>query len=181
MRRYLALAVVLLLVVAFAPAATAGGGVKRLGDDPANDAPPALDVTFLDVGATGQTLEVRIGIAGMLPGTGGYPTLPGIEWTFDIGGRTFVAEAVADQEPTFYLFEFKGGAYTQLDSPSGSYDHANGYASILIPFDDIGARSGVKVSGTGKKGTEDVDAHVHLGPQTYYADAMASTKDFVIP
>jgi hypothetical protein len=182
MRRYLVLATVAILMMAAAVApATAAGGAKRLGDDAANDGPPALDLTYLEVGAAAKTLEIRIGIEGMLPGIGGYPTLPGIEWTFDIGGRTFVAEAVADQEPAFYLFEFTGGAYTQLDSPTGTYDHANGYASILIPFDDIGARSGMKVSGTGKKGTEDVDAHVHLGPQTYYADKMASTKDFVIP
>jgi len=164
-----------------APQATAAGALKRLGDDPSNDGPPALDISYLEVGAAAKKLEVRIGIETMLPGTGGYPALPGIEWIFDLGGRTFLAEAVADSEPAFYLFELKGDAFTQLDSPTGTYDHANGYASILIPFEDIGARSGMKVSGTGKKGTVDVDAHIHFGPQTYFADEMATTKDFVIP
>jgi hypothetical protein len=181
MRRYLVLATALLAIAVAAGQASAAGSLKRLGDDPANDGPPALDITYLEVGAAARKLEVRIGIETMFPGTGGYPALPGIEWTFDLGGRTFVAEAVADTEPAFYLFELKGGGFTQLDSPTGTYDHANGYASILIPFEDIGARPGMKVSGTGKKGTVDVDAHVHLGPQTYFADEMATNKDFVIP
>jgi hypothetical protein len=183
MRRFLVIALAAFLAVGLLPSPSgAAGGSKSLGRDASGDAPPALDVTSLSVGANSGTLEIQIGIEGMLPGTGGYPELPGIEWIFDLGGRTFLAEAVAtDQEPAFYLFELKGGAYTQLDNPTGTYDHANGYASILIPFEDIGAHSGSRVSGTGKKGTEDVDAHVHLGPQTYYADKMATTKDFVIP
>jgi hypothetical protein len=180
MRRLSIAALAGALILALTPAAEAGA-MKQLGTDPANDAVPALDVTSLAVGTSGSNLEIQIGIEGMLPVTGGYPELPGIEWIFDLGGRTFVAEAVAGQEPAFYLFELRGGAFTQLDNPTGTYDHANGYASIVIPFKTIGARSGMKVSGTGKKGTEDVDAHVHLGPQTYYADTMATSKDYVIP
>lgn len=182
MRRFIVLFAVSALFVSLSAAPSpAASGMKRLGTDPSADGPPALDLTYLEVGAARGALEIRIGIDGMLPGTGGYPQLPGIEWIFDLGGRTFLAEAVADREPAFYLFELRDGAYTQLDSPSGSYDHANGYASISIPFEDIGANSGMKLSGTGKKGTVDVDAHVHLGPQTYYADEMATSKDFVIP
>ncbi|MGH2729868.1 MAG: hypothetical protein ACRDJI_04585 [Actinomycetota bacterium] len=171
-----------LLAGSLASPAGAGPKLKTLGTDPAGDAPPALDITYLQVGRTGDDLVIRIGISGMLPQTGGYPTLPGIEWVFDVGSRTFIAEAVAGtSRPAFYLFEMKDDAFEQLESPEGTYDSADGYASILVPLETIGATSGTKISGTGPKGTDDVDAHVHLGPQTYYADAMASSKDYVVP
>jgi hypothetical protein len=177
--RYLIIAA---LVAGLGSPAGAGSRLKTLGTDPQGDGPPALDLTYLKVGRSGGSLEVRIGISGMLPQTGGYPTLPGIEWIFDVGSRTFIAEAVAGtSQPRFYLFEVKEGAYEQLESPKGTYDPDNGYVSILVGLKQIGASSGTKISGTGPKGTEDVDAHVHVGPQTHYADAMASTKDYVIP
>ncbi|HWL65348.1 MAG TPA: hypothetical protein VNP73_05175, partial [Actinomycetota bacterium] len=119
---------------------------------------------------------------GMTPVMGGYPALPGIEWTFDVGPRTFVAEAVADTSgPAFYLFELKGGSFVQLATPSGTYNPDDGYASILVPLSEIGARRASVISGVGKKGTEDVDAHVHLGATTHYPDRMATTKDIVVP
>jgi hypothetical protein len=171
-----------LIAGCLATPAGAGPKLKTLGTDPAGDAAPALDITYLQVGRTGDDLEIRIGISGMLPQTGGYPELPGIEWIFDVGSRTFIAEAVAGtSSPAFYLFEMKDDSFTQLESPTGTYDHANGYASILVPLETIGASKGSRISGTGPKGTNDVDAHVHLGPQTYYADEMASTKDYVVP
>ena len=169
------------LLVALTPA-SAAPKLKRLATDPAGDAPPALDVTYLEVGGHHGTLEIRIGVDGMLPVLAGYPELPGIEWTFDSAGRTFVAEAaVQNGAPAFYLFELKGGAFTQLDTPEGTYDPADGYISIHVPYSDIGARPGSKISGTGPKGTEDVDAHVHAGATTHYPDYAASTKDFVLP
>ena len=169
------------LVAALAPA-SAAPKMTRLGTDPAGDGPPALDVTYLDVGGHHGTLEIRIGVDGMLPGLGGYPELPGIEWTFDVAGRTFVAEgAVQNAAGSFYLFELKGGAFEQLDTPEGTYNPDDGYISIHVPYSDIGARKGMKISGTGPKGTEDVDAHVHAGATTHYPDYLATTKDFVLP
>ncbi|MEA2434093.1 MAG: hypothetical protein QOG54_1550 [Actinomycetota bacterium] len=174
-----------LLLVAFAclllagPAAFAANGPEELGNDPSGDGPPALDVTYLQVARAGKSLEVAIGVSGMFPQVGGYPEAPGIEWSFTSKGRTFVAEAVASLNgPTFYLFEEKGGAYEQLESPTGTYDHADGYIMIAIPLKTIGAKRGTVISGTGEN---DVDAHVHVGPQTYYADQMTTTKDYVIP
>ena len=151
------------LTAALAPA-SAAPKLTRLGTDPAGDGPPALDVTYLDVGGHSGTLEIRIGVDGMLPVLGGYPELPGIEWIFDVGGRTFLAEAaIVSGEGTYFLFELnKDGTFQQLDSPEGTYDSADGFISIHVPYSDIGARKGMKISGTGPKGTEDVDAHVHL-------------------
>lgn len=181
MRKLTLLVAALSLASALAPA-SAAPGVKRLGTDPAGDGPPALDVTYLDVGGHDATLEIRIGVDGMLPALGGYPELPGIEWTFDIGGRTFIAEgAVQNGAGSFYLFELKDGSFTQLDSPEGTYNPEDGYIGIHVPYKDIGARKGMKVSGTGPKGTEDVDAHVHAGATTHYPDFLATTKDFILP
>ena len=170
------------LITALAAPAHAGGGLSRLGEDPSGDALPALDVTYLEVGRTGSNLEIRIGVANMIPPGGGYPMLPGIEWTFDVKGRTYIAEGVATtREPDFYLFMKKGDSYEQLDSPHGTYDWQDGFISIHVPLKDIGAKSGTVVSGVGKKGTEDVDSHVHFGVYDYYADRMATTKDYVVP
>jgi hypothetical protein len=174
-----AFATALACLVIAAPTAFAGGDPSELGTDPSGDGPPALDITYLQVAKQGKALNILIGIEGMFPQIGGYPEAPGIEWVFTVQGRTFVAEAVAGvNAPTFYLFEQKGDSYVQLDSPTGTYDHANGYASVLIPMKTIGAKRGVIISGAGDN---DVDAHVHLGPQTYYADTMTTTKSFVVP
>lgn len=182
MKRLGALVLLLALVVGASPAGARDPGVKRLGTDPAGDGHPALDVTFLDVGVTGKNLEIRIGLDKMLPVIGGYPDLPGVEWTFDVKGRTFLAEAVASAtEPAFYLFELKGTSFTQLESPTGTYDPADGYASVLVPLKTIDANSGTKISGT--KGLEngDVDAHLHYLAGTYYPDGMQTKKSFIVP
>jgi hypothetical protein len=180
LHRVLALA---LVALAFAAPATAGPKLSKLGSDPAGDAPPALDITYLEVGKAGANLDIRIGVANMIPPGGGYPALPGIEWTFEVGGKTFIAEGVAtpDGSGDYYLFEKKGDSYAQLDAPTGTYNWADGFIKILVPLKDVGAKSGSVISGVGKKGTEDVDAHVHLGATDYYADAMATTKDYVVP
>lgn len=72
---------------------------------------------------------------------------------------------------------FPGGLY----SPHGTYNWQDGFISIHVPLADIGAKRGTVISGAGKKGTEDVDAHVHLGATDYYADRLATTKDYVVP
>lgn len=182
MRRLGALALLLALVMGATPAGAQDPGFKRLGTDPAGDGHPALDVTFLDVGVTGKNLEIRIGLDKMLPVTGGYPDLPGVEWTFDVKDRTFLAEAVASARgPDFYLFELKGSSFTQLEKPTGTYNPADGYASVLVPLKTIEATRGTKIVGT--KGLEngDVDAHVHLLATTYYPDGMQTKKSFIVP
>lgn len=173
--------VLCLLALLLAPAGAAPR-LKELGSDPAGDGPPALDVTYLQVGKNGSNLEIRIGIDKMLPVVAGYPELPGIEWIFDVRNRRFVAEAVAGRNgPLFFLFEEKDGAFTQLESPNGTYDPADGYASMLVPLKTIGARSGVKISGADGLENGDVDAHVHLLATTLYPDGMQTKKDYVVP
>lgn len=180
--RSIRLLVAAVLVFSIAPAASAGGTLKSLGTDPSGDGPPALDVTYLEVGRAGKNLEIRIGVANMLPPGGGFPLLPGIEWIFDVKGQTFIAEGVATTgEPDFYLFKKSGDTYTQLESPHGTYNYADGFISMHVPLKTLGATSGTVISGTGKRGTQDVDAHVHIGPQTWVPDSMATTKDYVVP
>lgn len=165
------------------PAAAQDGSVKRLGEDATGDGvAPGLDLSFLDVGRSGDNLEIRIGIADMFPVVHGYPEVPAIEWIFDVGRRTFIAEAVASTGGgRFFLFEVKGDTYEQLDSPTGTYDSADGYASILIPTEDIGAtKKGTVISGTGEPGTEDVDVHWHYPGGTYYTDKFATESDYVV-
>lgn len=177
-----ALVLLVALVAGAAPAGAKGPAFKTLGTDPAGDGHPALDVTFLQVAKVGKNLEIRIGLDKMLPVIGGYPDLPGVEWTFDVKDRTFLAEAVATATgPDFYLFELKGDSYAQLEKPTGTYDPADGYASVIVPLKTIDASKGVKISGT--KGLEhgDVDAHVHLLLTTYYPDGMQTEKSYVVP
>jgi len=180
-KRVLVAAITIALLAA--PVGARGKKFVRLAEDPTLDAPPGLDLTYLDVGRTGKNLEIRIGIEGMFPPGGGYPELPGIEWIFETKGRTLVAEAVATaSEPLFFLFELtEGGGFEQLATLEGTYDWTAGYTSILVPLKTIGARSGTRISGLGPKGTDDVDAHVHAIAADLYPDYMASTKDFIVP
>ncbi|MEA2451316.1 MAG: hypothetical protein QOG04_26 [Actinomycetota bacterium] len=180
MRKVLVAALAAALAMTLAGPSGAAGKMTRLGTDPENDGPPTLDITYLDVGRTGDALEIRIGVAHILPEIRGIPEAPGIEWVFDVGTRTFVAEAVPGQVPTFYLFELKGDSATQMDSPTGTYDHQDGFIRMLIPLADIGAKRGSLISGTGDRGTEDVDAHVHYGAGEVFPDKMATTRDFVV-
>lgn len=171
-----------LLAATAAPATAAKGGFKTLGEDPAGDGIPGLDVTYLKVGRTGDALEIRIGLQ-MLPQLAGYPDLPGIEWIFDVKGKTFLAEAVKTTSGAdFYLFELSDdGSFRQLTSPTGTYEGADGYASVLVPLKDIGAKKGTVIKGTDGLPNGDVDAHVHVGPQTHYPDGMETDKAYVVP
>jgi hypothetical protein len=182
MRKTLLSLVLCALVAVSAAPATAKGGLKTLGTDPSGDGVPGLDITYLKVGRTGADLEIRIGLE-MLPQQGGYPELPGIEWVFDVRGRTFVAEAVRTAAGSdYYLFELApDGSFHQLDKPTGTYDAADGYTSILVPLADIGARKGTVIGGTDGLEHGDVDAHVHIGTVTHYPDGMETDKTFVVP
>lgn len=181
--RILAAAVVALTVLPVAPVAAAPS-FETLGTDASLDAAPSFDLTRLEIRRAGKDLEIRIHIENMTPPWGSaIPYLPGVEWTFVVRGHTFVAEAYTDptSEPGFLLFEQKGDAFTQLAELRGSYDWADGYVGIRIPLGKIGARSGTRISGVGKKGTNDVDFHIHLGPVTEYADEMATERDYIVP
>lgn len=183
MRRVLAVACAIALVGVLGAPAGAGARTTRLGDDPAGDAPPALDIRYLDVGRMGKSIEIRIGVDGMLPVLGGYPTLPGIEWVFQAGERVFVAEAVANVEgPHFYLFEVIGPSFRQLEDLHGTYNPADGYIAMHVPLKSVGARKGMVLTGVtlDDSADGDVDAHVHAGT-TYYADFLKTTASYTIP
>jgi hypothetical protein len=152
--------------------------MTRLGEDPALDGPPALDVTYLDVARNGKDLEIRIGMENMLPAIGGFPALPGVEWAFSTGKRAFLAEAYVDNtEPAFLLFEIVGDSYELVGDIPGTYDQADGYVSMLVSLKQIGARKGTIVSGAGQ---DDVDSHVHHATTTY-TDTMTTESTYRIP
>lgn len=182
MRKALVTALTAVLIGCIALPSGAATKMTRLGEDPAGDGSPTLDVTYLDVGRNGDTLEIRIGMANILPVLRAVPPeLPGVEWIFDVKGRTFVAEGVPGTTPTFYLFELADdGSFSQLEAPEGTYNFEDGYIMMLVPLETLGAKKGTVISGTGPKGTEDVDAHIHFGVADEYPDRMATTKDFVV-
>lgn len=181
------MAVAAALISSLAGSSGAAGKVVRLGSDPAGDGPAALDVTFLDVTRTDDSLEIRIGVDKMLPGIGGFPEAPGIEWIFTTGKRTFIAEAVASRTPKFFFFELKGESFEQLQGVTGTYDSADGFIRMLVPLQLIGAKKGTVIAGFHKPLPEidkvngtDVDSHMH-GDGTEYFDDMKTTKSYVIP
>lgn len=174
-----ALVLVLCLVVVAALPASGASKMKRVGEDPAGDGYPALDLTYVEVGRTGADLEIRLGVDGMLPVIGGYPAIPGIEWLFESKGRVFLAEAyVEDATPAFLLFEKVNDSYSVVGDIEGTYDSADGYISMLVPLKTIGAKPGTKIKGHGEN---DADAHLHIGPQTIYPDTLTTTKSFTVP
>ena len=181
MRKTRTILVAALTVAALAGAAPgqAGGKITRLGTDDELDAPPSVDLTYLEVGQSGKNLEIRIGLSGILPELRA-PAGAGIEWTFDVDGKTFVAEGHPDYAagPAYTLFESRNGVFTQITSLKGSWEPDDGYLRMLVPLTKIGARRGTLISGTGPKGTEDVDIHQHAGPQSPVVDSFATTKDF---
>ena len=181
MRKHIAclLALVTALAVALPSTSLARPKMKTLGEDPSTDAPPALDLTYLQAGADRKNLEIRIGIANMLPVIGGYPEAPGVEWLFKSGSRTFLAEAyVGNLEGAYLLFEFyKDGTYEQVGTLKGTYDPNDGYISMLVPLKSIAAKRGTKISGAGEN---DADAHIHHAGTTY-TDYITTTKGIVVP
>ena len=178
-----------LLLSCLAAPSSAGGKATRLGSDPAGDAPPALDITFLDVTKTKDNLEIRIGVDGMLPVFGGYPEGPGIEWIFTTGKRSFIAEVVAGRTPKFFFFELFDDSYEQLQGMTGTFDPNDGFIRMLVPLKLIGAKKGTVITGykaplamVQKGKGNDVDAHMHTAPgQTEYFDHLTTTKAYRIP
>jgi hypothetical protein len=182
-KRSLSLVLAALVALTIAPPSTAAPAFAVLGTDAELDSAPSFDLTGLSVRRVKKNLEIRIDVNLMTPPWGSaVPLLPGVQWTFDVKGRTFVAEAYTDPEagPGFLLFEQKGGAFTQVMDLKGTYDWQDGFVSMKVPLKAIAAKRGTRISGTGKKGTQDVDFHVHAGT-TYYADYLTTTKDFVVP
>jgi hypothetical protein len=188
-KRFLILMVMAFVLGGVALPASAGGKASRLGTDPSGDAPPAVDIIYLDVTTQKKSLDIRIGINGMFPVIGGYPEGPGIEWIFTVGKRTFIAEAVASRTPKFFFFELKGHSFEQLQGISGTYDSGDGFIRMLVPLKLIGAKSGSVIKGfhkplemISKNNGTDVDAHVHRPTGgTEYLDDMKTKKDFVVP
>lgn len=188
MKRTVSIVAAVLAVVLAVPS-SAAPKMTRLGTDPAGDGPPALDLTFLDVGRTKDALEIRIGIDKMFPVIGGYWQGPGIEWIFTAGKRSFIAEVVAGRTPRFFFFELFGHSYEQLQGMTGTYDPNDGFIRMLVPLELIGAKAGTLVTGYKaplamiKKGEgNDVDAHMHTTPgETEYFDYLTTTKSFRIP
>ena len=166
--------------------AGAAPAFKTLGTDAELDAGPSFDLTELAVRKAGKDLEIKIGISGMTPPFGtAIPTLPGVEWLFDVKGTTYLAEAYSDavDGPGFLLFAIDGDAFTQVATLKGTYDWQDGFVTIRVPLKKIGARAGTVISGAGKKGaggTDDVDFHIHHAGTTY-TDYLSTTKDFRVP
>jgi hypothetical protein len=179
-RKIVLLAVALFVALGAVPAGAAS--FKTLGTDAELDAPPSFDLTELSVRRAAKDLEIRIGISGMVPPWGiAVPYLPGVQWAFDVKGRTFVAEAYVDptSEPGYLLFEKKSDVFTQLMELKGTYNWEDGFTSMRVPLKKIGAKSGTVISGAGSE--NDVDFHIHAGPQTHYADYLTTKKDFIVP
>jgi hypothetical protein len=156
----------------------------HLGEDPAGDSIPTLDLTYLDVVKRGNALEIRFGMNELLPVIGSVPPeLPGIEWVFESNGTVYVAEAVPGSPPTFYLFEYDGKTFEQSSvTPSGEFLWDQGYIHMTIPLKAIGAKKGTVLSGSDALGGTDVDAHIHMpAGGTQYPDQMQTTKSYTIP
>src|SRR5688500_4542713 len=146
------------LVFAAPVGAAPAPAFKTLGTDAELDAAPSYDLTELSVRRNNKDLEIRIGISNMVPPWGVVvPYLSAVEWTFDVKGRTFIAEAYSDptSEPGYLLFEEKDGNFTQVMYLTGTHDWADGFVSMKVPLSKIGAKKGTRISGTGK--ADDVD------------------------
>ena len=186
MRKTLVCALAAALALTVVAPSGAARKVVRLGSDPAGDAPPSVDITFLDVTRSEDDLEIRIGIDKMIPVTGGYGEGP-VEWVFMAGKRTFIAEALSGRTPRFFLFEVMGDTYEQLTAPTGTYSADDGFARILVPLETIGAKTGTKIVGfqdaipaIDKPGGQDVDSHVHT-VGTQYLDTFKTTRGYLVP
>ena len=179
-KRFISLLVAGLVMFGVAPASSAPA-LKVLGTDPELDAAPSYDLTTLSVRKAAKDLEIHIGINGMTPPWGvAIPYLSAVEWTFDVKGRTFIAEAYSDptSEPGYLLFEKKDDAFTQLMDLTGTHNWEDGFVSIKVPLKKIGARSGTRISGSGN--ADDVDYHIHHAGTDYF-DYLTTKKDFVVP
>jgi hypothetical protein len=166
------------IVLGLMPAASSAPKLVTLGTDATGDAPPSLDLTYLQVGKVGTNLEIRIGIDGIVPELEGADPA-GIEWVFKSRNKTYLAEAYSEMgEPGFLLFEVTGSSFKEIATLKGTYDHVDGFARILVPLKKIGAARGTKISGAGDA---DVDSHVHAVATTHYSDTLDTKRAYVIP
>lgn len=155
---------------------------KVLGTDPSGDAPPALDLTALLVGRTGQRLEVRIAVEDMLPVVGGYESIPAIAWIFDAGDRTFAVEAYIELgQPRFLLFEYADGEFHDLGEAEGTYDWTDGYVAWFVPLETIHGGRGTVISGADEFTGRDANSHIHYELGDYEPDVLATTKSYRMP
>ena len=166
------------LIIVPASPGIAGGGMTILGTDPALDATPGGDLTSIGVMTAGSDLHLQITMANSIPVAGTYGAPTGIQWAFKSRGKTFVAEGYPQGTGFgFTLFEVNGDAFREVETLEGDFDTITGVMNMYVPLKTIGARKGTVISGAGEN---DVDVHVHAGPQTYYPDTMTTSKTFKV-
>jgi hypothetical protein len=169
-----------LAATALLPSGANAAPMKVLGTDPALDGAPAADLVSLAAAIHGPDFHIQIGLAQALPVQGSYPGA-GIEWAFDVRGRTFLAEAHPEPgEMRYTLFEIQGDSLRQVAILDGALDTATGLIDMYVPLQSIGARKGTKISGHGDGSTPDADIHQHAGPASRELDALTTTEDFVV-
>lgn len=175
-----ALSALALAATALLPSAAHAAPMKVLGTDPALDGAPAADLVSLAAATHGSDFHIQIGLAQALPLQGSYPGA-GIEWAFEVRGRTFLAEAHPEPgEMRYTLFEVQGDSLRQVEILDGAFDTDTGLIDMYVPLASIGARKGTKISGAGDGSTADADIHQHAGPASRELDALTTTKDFVV-
>lgn len=175
-----ALVVLALASLLSLPSGATAAPMKVLGTDPALDGPPAADLVSLAAATHGSDFHIQIGLAQAFPVQGSYPGA-GIEWAFEVRGRTFLAEAHPEPGAMRYtLFEIQGDSLRQVKILDGAFDTATGLIDMYVPLATIGARKGTKISGAGDGTTPDVDIHQHAGPASRELDALTTTTDFVV-
>src|SRR3712207_5747129 len=91
MKKLIAVLALIGCLTILAPSAGAQGKLTVLGTDPALDAPAGADLVGLAVARHGSDLHVQVQMTNALPVQGSYPR-SGIEWIFDVSGRTYIAE-----------------------------------------------------------------------------------------
>lgn len=162
------------------PSGATAAPMKVLGTDPALDGAPAADLVSLAAAMHGADFHIQIGLAQALPVQGSYPGA-GIEWAFDVRGRTFLAEAHPEPgEMRYTLFEITGDSLRQVKILEGAWDAQTGLIDMYVPLQSIGARRGTRISGAGDGSTPDADIHQHAGPASRQLDALTTTSDFVV-
>ena len=166
------------LIVLPASPGLAGAGLTILGTDPSLDATPGGDLTSIGVMKAGSDLHIQITLANSIPVAGTYGDPTGIQWAFMSRGKTYAAEGYPDGTGFgFTLFEVTDDAFREVETLEGDFDTVAGVMNMYVPLKTIGARKGTIISGAGEN---DVDVHVHAGPQTYLPDTLTTTKSFKV-
>ena len=175
-----ALAALALATIMSLPSGATAAPMKVLGTDPALDGVPGADLVSLAAAMHGADFHIQIGLAQAIPVQGSYPGA-GIEWSFEVRGRTFLAEAHPEPGAMRYtLFEITGDSLRQIKILEGAFDTETGLIDMYVPLSSIGARKGTKISGAGDGSTPDADIHQHAGPASRELDALTTTSDFVV-